>query len=66
MTTAKPSAAEFKQGDTVTIKSGVHAGKSGKITKVNPTQNTLRGTETRYIYKTSISAEYYRAQDLQK
>lgn len=65
MTTGR-SDAEFKAGDNVAIKVGVAAGKTGKITKVYPTQNTVRGTETRFLYKTSVSPEHYRAQDLQK
>ena len=65
MTTAN-TMSEFKQGDNVVIKVGAHAGKSAKITKVAATQNTLMGTETRFGYKTSVSAEWYRAQDLQK
>ncbi len=66
MTTGAKTAPEFKEGDSVTIKAGVHSGKSGKVTKVLPTQNTNRGVEGRYLYKTSSSSEYYRAQDLQK
>ncbi len=65
MTTARPGA-EFKMGDSVAIKVGVATGKTGRITKVYPTQNTVRGTETRFLYKTSVSPEHYRAQDLQK
>ncbi len=65
MTTARPGA-EYKTGDSVVIRVGLAAGKTGKVTLVAPTQNTIRGTETRFAYKTSASAEFYRAEDLQK
>ena len=65
MTIAKPGA-EFKEGESVTIKVGTYSGKSGKITKIYPSQGTVRGTETRYGFKVSGSSEIYRAQDLQK
>ena len=66
MTTGAKVGPEFKEGDSVTIKAGVHSGKSSKVTKVLPTQGMNRGAESRYIYKTSSSPEYYRAQDLQR
>jgi len=65
MTTERPEA-EFKTGDSVAIKVGSAAGKTGKITKVYPTQETVRGTGTRFLYKTNASPEHYRANDLEK
>jgi len=57
---------EYTEGDAVIIQTGEQAGKSGKVTKVYPTQATALGKESRYMYETDVGVEIYRAQDLRR
>ena len=64
--TTASQGAEFREGDEVTVQTGEAAGRTGKVTKVLPSQETVRGTGSYFAFKTDISSEYYRAQDLKR
>lgn len=58
--------AEYKAGDTVEVLTGEAKGKRGKVQKIVPSLATARGKESRYVYLTDASPEFYRSQDLKR